>query len=83
MGSSITFTLDGAEMARDLIDESFQYAVNRYEQSIKENDFKQKQNWLERVLHLMNELNWIDWLIINLKFSPDRQSDQELIRDIL
>jgi len=79
----ITFTLDGAEMARDLIDESFQYAINRYDQSIKENDLKQKQNWFGRVLHLMNELNWIDKLIINLKISPDRQSDQELIRDIL
>jgi hypothetical protein len=83
MGPRISFTLDGAEMARDLIDESFQYAVNRWEESIKENDPKQKQNWLERVLHLMNELNWIDKLIINLKFSPDRQSDQDLIRDIL
>lgn len=79
----ITFTLDGAEMARDLINESFQYAVNRYEQSIKENDSKQKQNWLGRVLHLMNELNWIDRIIISLKILPARQSDQELIRDML
>jgi hypothetical protein len=83
MGPLITFTLDGAEMARDLIDESFQYSINRYEQSIKENDPKQKQNWLGRVLHLMNELNWIDKLITNLKLSPDRQSDQELIKGIL
>lgn len=83
MGLRITFTLDGAEMARNLIDESFQYAINRYEQSIKKNDSKQKQNWLGRVLHLMNELNWIDKIIINLKTSPDRQNDQEWIRDIL
>ena len=83
MGPRITFTLDGAEMARNLIDESFQYAVKRWEQSIKENNLKQKQNWLGRVLHLMNELNWIDKLIINLKIPTDRQSDQELIMDIL
>jgi hypothetical protein len=83
MESPITFTLDGAEMARDLIDESFQYAVNRWELSVKENNRKQKQNWLARVLHLMNELNWIDRIIISFKILPDRQSDQELIRDIL
>jgi hypothetical protein len=40
MESPITFTLDGAEMARDLIDESFQYSINRYRQSIKENNPK-------------------------------------------
>lgn len=83
MGSRITFTLDGAEMARNLIDESFQYAIRRYEQSIKENDAKQKQNWLDRVLHLMNELNWIDRTIITLKISSGHQSDQELFRNTL
>lgn len=83
MEPQISFTLDGAEMARDLIDESFQYAVNRWEQSIKENDPKQKRNWFERILHLMNELNWIDRLIINLKISPNYQRDQELVKDTL
>lgn len=73
MGSHITLTLDGAELARDLIDEAFQYAVNRLELCIKENEPRQKQNWLGCVLHLMNELNWIDKLIINLKILPDHQ----------
>lgn len=61
------FTLDGAEMARDRIDKSFQYTVNKYEQSIKENDSKQKQNWLACIVHLMNELNWVDRLIMQLR----------------
>jgi hypothetical protein len=78
MDERITFTLDGAEMAKAIVDESFQHAVSRWEQSMKGSNPKQKQDWLVRVVHLMNELNWADRLIINLKTSSNSQIDHEI-----
>jgi hypothetical protein len=81
MKSPITFTLEGAEIARDLIDESFQFAVNRWKQSVNENNRKQIQYWHVRVVHFMNELNWIDCLLINLKPDPYVHDQGKITRE--
>ena len=62
--------LDAAEMAKQMIDESFQFAVRRWKQSVEEDNPKQKQYWHVRVAHFMNELNWVDHLILSLTPSP-------------
>lgn len=69
MKPEIKFTLDAAKMARQIIDESFQFAVRRWKQSVEENNLQQKQYWRVRLAHFMNELNWVDCQILNLKAS--------------
>lgn len=66
MDSSTAFTLDGALFAKKIIEESYDFASKRFQFSVRKNNIKQKQIWLERVLHLMGELNWVDSLILNL-----------------
>lgn len=70
MKPEIIFTLDGAVIARKIIDESFQFAMKRWEQNVEENNLQQKKYWRIRLAHFMNELNWIDCQILNLKPSP-------------
>ncbi|WP_041941495.1 hypothetical protein [Waddlia chondrophila] len=66
MNSSTAFTLDGALFAKKIIKESYEFTSKRFQFSVTKNNVKQKQIWLERVLHLMGELNWVDSLILNL-----------------
>ena len=61
-------------MAKNLIDESFQFALRRWNEGLKENN--QKQYWLPRVVHFTNELNWVDRQLLNLKPSSVYNQDK-------
>jgi hypothetical protein len=58
--SNLEFTLEGALSARCLIEDSYNQAVFAFKDSVKQGNAKRKQYWLERITHLMNEVNWID-----------------------
>jgi hypothetical protein len=56
---------------RELISECYDQALNGLERSIAEKNAKRKEYWLERIIHLMSELNWIDKRILKLQATAD------------
>ncbi len=63
----LEFSLDGALAARHLIDELFDQAKEALERSLKEENRAGWEYWLERVVHLMSELNKVDLEIWKLR----------------
>lgn len=61
------FTLDGSMAVKDLINDSYEQALKGLEHSIEEGNTKRKEYWLDRITHLIGELNWIDNEIFKLE----------------
>jgi hypothetical protein len=74
--SHISLSLDGALLARDYIDKGFEFAMLRWKQSVDENNEKQKQFWFSRVVHFINEMQWVDGIIIAFKQTAGHEASQ-------
>lgn len=55
--TGISFTLDGALTAYELVIDSFTQVTDEIKQGYKRGDAKQAKYWHERIPHLMSKLN--------------------------
>lgn len=72
--SNITFTLDGAEIAQEIINECFEQAIIGLGRSVREENNSRIKYWLERVRHLINEMIWIEKQIKEIKAAATQQA---------
>jgi hypothetical protein len=66
--------LEGAKLTKEIIASCYVQGIIGLQRSTIEGSIKRQKYWIERLIHLIDELNWIDRFILNERAAANEES---------